>query len=486
MISWMQKHRKYLVVTIWISTIAFVGAGFVGWGAYSYNQDRADAIAKVGDKKITGKELQSAYSNVYNYYNQMLGGKLTKEKAEQLHLQDIALNQLIQEALLLDYAKDHGILALENEVLTKIQSIDAFQDKGVFSKERYFQVLRSINTDPKTFESNMQKEIIISKLRKLLNLPVTENEIKMVFASAYMEDKLSVKTITVDPKKISISDEAIHAFWEKNKAKYLSKKSYTLEVSRINAKDIKVNDADIKSFYTENKQLFKGSDDKILPFDKAKDKVMTKLQKKKAKTAILKKYLAIKNGKAKAEETITVVEGNPDIPTQKIVAKSEGDYIKTIELPKGYITAKLIKVNEPTPLSFEKAKGFAKNNLLKEEQTKALEAKAKTALKNLKDAKNIGFVNRDDTKKLDFLQENEAAQFLNYLFSQHKKDGYFMLSDKAIVYQITDQKLFDATTYAKKKAQIEKSTKGLKANTIEKNLIKKLQTQYTIEKYVKG
>ena len=37
MITWMQKHRKYLVVTIWVSTIAFVGAGFVGWGAYDLN-----------------------------------------------------------------------------------------------------------------------------------------------------------------------------------------------------------------------------------------------------------------------------------------------------------------------------------------------------------------------------------------------------------------------------------------------------------------
>ncbi len=32
MITWMQRHKKWLVITIWISTIAFVGAGFVGWG----------------------------------------------------------------------------------------------------------------------------------------------------------------------------------------------------------------------------------------------------------------------------------------------------------------------------------------------------------------------------------------------------------------------------------------------------------------------
>ena len=48
MISWMQKHNKYLVWTIWIATIAFIGAGFVGWGSYSFGS-KAGNVAKVGD-----------------------------------------------------------------------------------------------------------------------------------------------------------------------------------------------------------------------------------------------------------------------------------------------------------------------------------------------------------------------------------------------------------------------------------------------------
>ena len=47
MITWMQKHHKYLVVTIWISVIAFVGAGFVGWGAYSYGDNKGSIVVSV-------------------------------------------------------------------------------------------------------------------------------------------------------------------------------------------------------------------------------------------------------------------------------------------------------------------------------------------------------------------------------------------------------------------------------------------------------
>ena len=92
MITWMQRHKKYLVVTIWISTIAFVGAGFVGWGAYDLNRDRAASVAKVGHRTISVQEFQSAYANHYNFYNNLLGGKLTQEQAEQMGLNKIVMN----------------------------------------------------------------------------------------------------------------------------------------------------------------------------------------------------------------------------------------------------------------------------------------------------------------------------------------------------------------------------------------------------------
>ena len=486
MISWMQKHRKYLVVTIWISTIAFVGAGFVGWGAYSYNRDKSNSVATVGEKEITIDELQSTYSNLYSYYNQMMGGKLTKEAAEKLHLQDIALNQLIQEALLINYAKAHGITALEDEVLAKIQSIEAFQKNGKFDKKRYFQVLRSIGTDANKFEKNLKKEIIIDKLTKMLNLPATSLDTKMIFASAYMEDDLEAKKISVDPSTVKVSDDELKKYWEAHKNSYLSKKSYQLAAIRIVASTIEVSDEDIKNYYNEHKEMFRGADDKIASFEDSKARVKAKLQKKRAKTETLKKYLALKNGKISAEENITVSEGSSDIPLTKIRTAAKGSYIKSIELPDGFMTAQLIAVEEPAPLSFEKAKEMAKKELVAQKAHKLLEAKAKEELASLKDLKEIGFVTREDTDKLDFLAKNEAAAFLNHLFSTAEKKGYYLLQNSAVIYQIKDQKLYDADRFAKKHDKLKQSADALKANSIRESLIKRLQKQYKIEKHIKG
>jgi len=486
MISWMQKHRKYLVVTIWISTIAFVGAGFVGWGAYSYNKDRSNSVATVGERQITIDELQTTYSSLYGYYNQMMGGKLTKEAAEKLHLQDIALNQLIQEALLINYAQEHGIIATEAEVLAKIKSIEAFQQNGHFDKKRYFQVLRSIGTDANKFEKNLKKEIIVTKLTKMLDLPATSLDMKMLYASAYMEDKLAAKKISVDPATVKIDEQELKKFWESHKEQYLSKKSYQLAAIKVAAESIEVSDDDIKNYYNEHKEMFRGEDDKIASFEESKAKVKAKLQKKKAKTEALKKYLALKSGKISADQNITLSEGSTEIPLNKIRTAATGSFIKSIELPDGFMTAQLIAVKEPAPLSFEEAKERAKKELIAQKTRKLLEAKAKEEAASPKGLKEIGFVTREDSDKLDFLTKQEAEAFLNHLFSTTDKKGYYLLENSAVIYKIDDQKLYDADRFAKKKVQMKQSGDALKANSIRESLIKRLQKQYKIEKHIKG
>ena len=67
MISWMQKHHKYMVWTIWVAAIGFIGAGSVGWGHLHFGS-KASTIAKVGDIEITQQELNQAYSNLYAKY----------------------------------------------------------------------------------------------------------------------------------------------------------------------------------------------------------------------------------------------------------------------------------------------------------------------------------------------------------------------------------------------------------------------------------
>ena len=133
MIGFMQKHRKYFVITLWVSVTAFIISGM---GLMTFTGKQDNVIAKVGEKEITIQQLQSSYNRVFGYYNQLFGGRLTQEKAKQMNLEKVAMQNLEQEALLLNYADELGIVALKDELIKEYTSIEAFKKDGVFDKER--------------------------------------------------------------------------------------------------------------------------------------------------------------------------------------------------------------------------------------------------------------------------------------------------------------------------------------------------------------
>ncbi len=485
MITWMQTHRKYLVPTIWISTIAFVGAGFVGWGAYDYGHNKSDTVALVGEKEVSINELQSSYSKIFSYYNQMLGGTLTQEKAKQLNLQGIALEQLTNQALLLNYADELGIKALDSEVIDEYTSIKAFQENGVFNKERYEKILRGQGLDKKVFEKELEKSVILKKMQAILSLPTTELEEEVTFAASSLTDHLIIKKITQDLSKIAIDKEELKKAWEDSKNDYMSPISYELETIKVAADDIKVTDEQVKEFYNEKKFKFKDSDGKILSFEKAKEAVTKATQLKGAKTAVLKKYLAFKKGEISAENVIHVDATASDFPIQELKDKKEGSYLKAIVMADGYLTAKIKSITLPHPLAFEDAKKQVEQRLRQAKANVLLEEKAKAESTKLSDGKDVGFVSMKDVGKLEGLNPQEASQFLRYVFSKEDKNGYFISGNSAIVYNIKEQKLFDTDKFAEEQKTIAKRVSNIKKNTLERGLVQELKKRYTIQTFLK-
>ena len=200
MISWMQKHKKWLVITIWISTIAFVGAGFVGWGSYSYGKS-GGTVATVGSIDINSEDLQKEYSGLYAQYEQMFGKEFNKETADKLKLDQQAYNNLVQKYLILNLAKKYGITATNDEVLAELVKYKTFFKDGKFDKETYIQILAQNKTNPTDFEEGLKKDITFYKTISIFNLSMNDKEMKTLNQIFFSEDKVSINII--DSKNIS-------------------------------------------------------------------------------------------------------------------------------------------------------------------------------------------------------------------------------------------------------------------------------------------
>jgi peptidyl-prolyl cis-trans isomerase D len=482
----MQKHRKYLVITIWISTIAFVGAGFVGWGAYNYNADRASSVAKVGNQKVTIGEFNNAYSNLYSYYNRMLNGELTQEKAKQLHLQRIALNQLIQEALLLNYASELGIVSLKEDIEEALVNTKAFQKNGVFDKQTYYDTLKGARINPKDYEEGLKKQIVLDKLNTVLNLKATKGESEAFASALMMEDRVALQSVEVNENDIKIDENELKKFWEGQKDKYLTKKAYDLTILKVAFAKMNPKDEDIKEFYQNNKHKYKDEEGKIKSLEDAKEDVKKDVQIKMAKKEALKKYLEVKKNKIKPSESMTLIDEEIKYDKKRLLDTKNGGAFKPVRVEDAYIVGILNEVLLPKPKSFKEAYSEVKEDFLAKKSSELLVAKAKETLKDFK-GNDVGFINRD-SRKIEGLNPFESVKFINHLFQSQKSSDFVQISEnKAVVYKVLEQKLLlDSKKLAEYKSNIDKQVSQLKGGEINKNLISKLQKRYTIEQYYKG
>ena len=485
MITWMQRHKKYLVVTIWISTIAFVGAGFVGWGAYDLNRDRAASVAKVGHRTISVQEFQSAYANHYNFYNNLLGGKLTQEQAEQMGLNKIVMNTLVNQTLLLNYADEIGLVATKEDVKERLINNPNFQSDGVFNKDLYYSILKSNRINPSDYENGLEREILNSKLENFFKLAPSAKEIDLFTSAFFMEDRLSITAVTLDANEVITNEEAIKSHWEKNKSNYLTKKSYTLELLNLPASQTKFDDKTLEEFYTQEKHNYKFEDGKLMTFAEAKSKVIVDLRLKNDKKNALEAFLTFKKGETAPSETKVIYDDDTTFPLDKIQVAAKDEVLKPVVIKDSYVIIKVKEIKFPEPISYEMAKKDASRDLLEELKKTALEKKAEAKLENFAGS-DIGFVSRDSVKSIAGLSEAKSAEFLSHVFDNTAKKGYKVIDGKAIVYEILEQKLLNKDKAKQYVSMISENVLQVKQAELNQNLIKKLATAYKVEQYYKG
>ncbi len=488
MISWMQKHNKYLVWTIWVATIAFIGAGFVGWGSYSFGS-KAGNVAKVGDVEISQVKLNVVYSSLYSQYNQAMQGTLDDEKAKEMGIVQQAFAQIATQAKILNFAKDAGIVVSDAEVAKRLEGIRAFQQEGVFNREIYDGYLKSQQLKAKSFEATLREELIIQKTIALLNVEGLALEEEAISAAMNVSDKLAYKVLTASDVDFVLDEAKLKAFWEMQKENFMTQQIYDLSVVWTPSKDTEVTEDELKAHFDANSFNYSNAEGKQLTYDEAKILVTSDLKIKKTKKAAQKAYIAFKKGQNTQSEKLTLPVNDLKLTDEiwsTIKEKAVGDILKPKVVADSYATVKIENVTLPKVKTYEEAKDEVTLLYTVQAKKEALLALAETTLKNFdqNDAIISDFVKLEENVNLDSLNNQESLQFLQKLFTSTKEKGIISVLDKVIVYNILEQKLdpvdANGTNFVKE------TVNKLKQNTFESNLIKILDKKYPTEVYMGG
>ncbi|MFA9375005.1 MAG: SurA N-terminal domain-containing protein, partial [Poseidonibacter sp.] len=212
MITWMQRHKRWLVITIWISTIAFVGAGFVGWGSYEYGK-QGGVVAVVGDREISNDEYQEEYSRLYEQYANAFGSAFNKDMAEKLNLKNIAYTQVLQKNLILSYGESLGIDVTNKDIAKELVKYNAFLKDGKFDKDTYVQVLSQNRTTPVKFEDSLKRNILLQKIQTLFEVDANQVEVQNLNKLLFVQDDISIKILNSNDIVINPSENELKKYW---------------------------------------------------------------------------------------------------------------------------------------------------------------------------------------------------------------------------------------------------------------------------------
>jgi peptidyl-prolyl cis-trans isomerase D len=490
MITWMQKHRKWLVITIWVSTIAFIGAGAVDWGHYSYGR-KSGVAAKVGDIKITYSEFNDAYGRLYERYKQMFQGRFTKEEAKAMGLQKHALASLIDQALLLNLAKNYGLTVSNREVYNQLITQKVFFKNGVFNDKTYKAVLAANNLDPQKYESQLRKELLLQKTLELFPITATPLE-KATFSTIFnIQDKIRYKVLSFQDVKIDTAQAKLKKFWQANKQYFLTQPAYKISYITQKALHSNYSDAKIADYYDMHKQDFADKNGKIPPLAKAKKAVIAALDEKETKIAALKTYIAMKKGEVSKEDAAamqhtSLSKSHNIFDAQTFMAVTSLTETKSVLKPQRvnghFVIIRLDKKIPSQPQSFAEAKKDVLYQYTLQMKQKGLKALAKKSYKTFKGGITTPMTSIKDTTNLKGLSQHDAEQFLSQLFMQQHKKGYISLQDnKIVLYDILAQNLLN-----RPQEDISAQIVDLKQQLFNQSLINVLNKRFKTEIYMKG
>lgn len=489
MITWMQKHKKWLIITIWVSAIAFIGAGMVNWGSYGFSLSN-DKIARVGEIDIRMPEYQRAYNATLREYGALFqsADMIDEAQARQLGIPQIALRRLIQQAQLRNFAHDLGLMVSDNEVAQAI--IDEkvqVDEQGNFSPELYKAFLKQRGMSTSEFEEDVRNQLLVQKLLGLVNVngvpsfvtPLEEHTLEMAYG---INDRLMVKIIPISQIKTNIDEQEMRAFWELNAEQWKTPMEFEIEYIFVPFSAQHPTQEALQEHYENFKSDYLDENGHLMSIEQSMSKLTHDVQKLEAERAAKREYRDLKNGSKNGEKRIIkenegfFIKRGIDLVVADMKAAQVGQVLQPIEADGGFVTLKLLGKKESINQTFEEAKDSVKVMYKHHKAKEGLTLLAKEQMENFVGT-DIGFVNRFSQNAILTLNENEKSSFLSQVFHSRNPSGYVLFDDKVVLYRVLEQTYF---TPDKGDALV----KNAKMGAIHDALIEYLNKMYKTTMYI--
>jgi peptidyl-prolyl cis-trans isomerase D len=262
MITVMRRYRRILQIGLLVVIAAFVVTSVYVGSMSGGSRNRGDIVATVNGEAIPVERYQRRYQAYLDAYSRVYRDRFSPTLAEQLGLPQQAVNDLVQEAVVVQRARAEGLEVGDEELNAQIQAVPAFAENGRFSLARYQDFLRRRGVSASAFENDVRRELTRMKVETTVKagIKVSDPELERAFALRREEVRAAWALVETAPLLASAaaSDEEVAAYLKAHPAEFQLPERRRVQHVTLAHKDFRpqIPDAEVERYYTEHAKEF--------------------------------------------------------------------------------------------------------------------------------------------------------------------------------------------------------------------------------------
>ena len=281
--------------------LVLIALPFAFFGVESFRDGGAGVdVAKVGEVKISQQEFQQAVREQQDRLRGQLG-ELDPKVLDNPEFRQAILDDLIDQRLLFQEVRKRHLFASDDAVRQAIMAVEAFQDNGQFSQQRYEALLSAQGMSPAGFEAQVRQDLALQQLAGtigrsgIVSQRVTDKVLALQSEARHVQEfVLPVENYVA---KVKLEDGAAKKFYDENTEQFRTPDQAKVEYVVLTPESlaVEVSEAEIKAWYDGHKERYQQPEERRashiliaaekLGKDKARQKAEEVLREVQAKPA---------------------------------------------------------------------------------------------------------------------------------------------------------------------------------------------------------